>query len=186
MTGTTARSARRPLVLVGVAGGLAVLALVVGLAVAGADDAGDGLPDTLAGLPAQDAGPGGLAEQLHRRLAAEPSVADVAVRAYGRDGRGLVVLDLTPRSPFTDATAGALTSRLLGGGGTSGAAGAAPVTTEDGLARITCAAPTDPPARTATCVSVEAERALVVLSTGDDRDPVALTTAVRDEVLPVG
>jgi hypothetical protein len=165
------------------AGALAAACLAVGLSATG--DGGGGsavLPATLAGLPAQPPGSsGGVAEQLTRRLASEASVADVAVGVYGLDGAVMVVLALAPRTPLTDETAGALTARVLGEAGTQRgiSADVRSAETEDGLALVTCSTPQP---GTSTCVSVEADRALVVLTSGTGRDPVELTSTVRDEV----
>lgn len=187
--GTTARvpgrgsSPRSRVLVAGV--GLAACALVVGLSVADADDdpaSARALPDTLAGLPAQRSGPSDeIADQLTRRLASEPSVADVAVRAYGDGAEVLVVLDLTPRSALTDQAAGELTARVLGAAGPQRGMSDdfRSAVSDDGLALLTCS--TSQPGAS-TCVSVEADRALVVLTTGADEDPLTLAAAVRDEV----
>lgn len=171
---------RWPVVAVGV---LAVVGAVSAVALAGQPGPqGRVLPAELAGLPAQQSGPAEeTVDRLTARLSAEPSVADVAVRTYGRDGEVMVVLDLTPRAAFGDRAAAELTLRLLGAVDPDVAAtddlGSA--VTVDGLALVTCSAPD--PGR-ATCVSVEADRALVVLTRGSRDDPVERTTLVRDEV----
>lgn len=180
--------ARRDGPLVAGLGGLALVVLAVALvAPAGGDDtsAARVLPATLVGLPAQGSGSSdALVQRLTSRLAAEPSVSDVDVRAYGADGRALVVLDLTPRTALTDESAGELTARVLGAAGPQRGMSDdfRSVVTDDGLALVTCSTAA---VGASTCVSVEADRALVVLTAGDDGDPVELTSAVRAELVGV-
>jgi len=176
------RQTRAPLLGTGV---VLVVALVTGLALG--DGWGGGavarrLPDTLLGLSAQQGGPAAdVAENLTARLGDEPSVSAVAVRVYGEQDRIVVVLALTPREPLAGTTAGALTTQVLGAAGPRRGMSEhlRSATTADGRATVTCSAPR-PDA--ATCVSVEPDTALVVLTTGLDADPVELTSQVRDEL----
>ena len=165
--------------------GTGALLVVTTLALGDGWGAARSLPDTLLDLPAQQGGPAAdVAEDLTTRLGAEPSVSAAAVQVYGERDRILVVLALTPREPLTATTAGELTTQVLG------AAGPRRGTSEDvrsarsadGRATVTCSAPR-PDA--ATCVSVEPDTALVVLTTGMDEDPVALAGRVRDELIEV-
>ena len=140
------------------------------------------LPDTLAGLPAQQGGPAAdVADDLTARLAAEPSVSGVAVQVYGTQGRVVVVLALTPREPLVGAAADELPSQVLGAAAPrrGGPGDVLSDVTEDGLATVTCSAP-EPDA--ATCVSVEPATALVVLTRGLDEDPVEFTGRIRAEL----
>jgi len=165
-----------------------VVALVAALALGdgwGGRAATRSLPDTLLGLPAQQGGPAAdVAEDLTARLGAEPSVSAVAVRVYGEQDRIVVVLALTPREPLTGTTAGELTTQVLGAAEPRRrmSEDARSATTADGRATVTCSAPR-PDA--ATCVSVEPDTALVVLTTGMDADPVEITSQVRDELSAV-
>lgn len=174
---------RRRLAVVAVSAGALVLAAVAALATAGGAPAGSALPGELAGLPAQGTGPAQeVADQLTDRLAAEPSVSDTAVGVYGEPGSTLVVLRLTPHDPLTDSTAGRLVARVLGAAGAERGLSedVESVATTDGLALVTCSRP-QPGA--ATCVSVESDTALVVLTTGATMtDPLDLTQTVRDEL----
>ncbi|WP_380167625.1 hypothetical protein [Jannaschia sp. R86511] len=136
------------------------------------------LPGSVAGLDARADGPSrDGADALAERLRDDPAVAGVAVRAYDGDGLSLVLLRLSPRRPFDDVTAGRLTAEVLGA--TAGSEPASRSTSADGEALISCTPAT---ATSATCVAVQSDEALLVITSGEVADPVALTARVRDAV----
>ena len=175
---------RRTALLVG-AGVMLLVALVAALTLGerwGGPPVVRSLPDTLVGLPSQHGGPAAdVADGLTARLGAEPSVSDVAVQVYGEQDRIMVVLALTPSEPLTGTTAAELTAQVLGAAGPRRGTSEdfRSATTGDGRATVTCSAPR-PDA--ATCVSVEPDSALVVLTTGMSTDPIDLIRQARDEL----
>lgn len=170
----------------------ATVLLVAAVMVAVEGDArarSDTLPDSMAGLASQQDGPSGAAaEALADRLRRDPAVAAVAVGLYGSNDGSLVVMALSPTTPFTEQTAGELTARVLGvaGGRRATTDEVTTQTSEDGRAVITCSTPRE---GTSTCVTVEPDTALLVVTKSVQSpvtDPVDLASRVRDEVLAAG
>lgn len=137
------------------------------------------LPAEVAGLERREGAASRQSDDLADRLRTDPAVAGVAVGAFDGDALSVVVLRLSPRRPFDDETAGRLTAQVLDASGTGGTDDLRSATSDDGEALITCTAPS---ATSSTCVAVQAQEALLVLTSGDVEDPLALAADVRDDV----
>lgn len=186
----TGRSSSRPAVRswsrrgVVTAGGVVAVALSV-LALAAAAQAG-GLPAEVAGLPRvtdRDADVDRAVAAVVQRLESEPAVDRVAVGRYGDDGGSLVVMLVAPRSPLGEEAAGELTARamdaVLPAGDGSGRQ-LSSVVSRDGAALLTC---TTRRPGAATCLTVDPDHAVLMLSSGVPGDATALAEVVRADVL---
>jgi hypothetical protein len=146
-----------------------------------------GLPGSVSGLPARSAGTAAdAAGRLQERLSQDAAVSDVVIELYGTEDESVLVVLVTPVQPFSERTAGELTARLIGAAGPERgmADDVRSSTSADGDALITCSTPHQ---GTSTCVTVEPDLALVVLTSGlrdrPEQDPVAVAEDVRASVL---
>jgi hypothetical protein len=167
------RASRRAVVVAVV---LAVALVGVGVLLAVLSGPGRLLPDTLAGLPAVDGRDGTLAA-LERSLRDEESVAEVQGQVYDDDTLRTAVLVVLPSEPLTDEAAAALVSGVLE---TAGEDEEEPTsrTSADGSALLACAGE-----GRQTCVTVEADRAVVAVTRGFEGDPLDWAELVRAEVV---
>lgn len=166
----------------------ALAAVVLGAVGVVAATSGSDLPRSVAGMPRltePDADVDRAVAAVVERLESEAAVARVAVGRYGSDGGSVVVMLVAPRTPLGEEAAGELTARVMDvvgadGRGAPGAGAGTSVVTQDGAALLTCA--TRRPGA-ATCLTVDPEHAVLVLSSGVPGSATTLAEAVRADVL---